>query len=154
MIYQRTFDYALIRSILTLPCFYKFITDDFSVPVEQFQPAEHESIWYVLAFEGDELRGLFAFEPENTICWKIHVCLLPRCWGAKGREALQGVFEWIWENTPCLRIVGHVPSYNRLALKLALECGMILYGLNYKSIMKYGKLHDQVLVGISKPNTD
>src|SRR6185369_16871555 len=78
----------------------------------------------------DTTLGLFLFHPHNSICWEVHTCLLPAAWGERATRAGKGVVQWIWKNTPCLRIITNVPAYNRLAYRFALRCGMTEFGRN------------------------
>lgn len=152
MTFARTYNYELARSIMTHARVYPHITDDYSPNVNSYRPLENEALWYVLV-SGDEgeLLGLFLFVPENAICWSVHTCLLPKAWGPMARRAGREMAGWIWENTLCHRIVTSVPESNRLALEFAVACGMTEYGRNEKSILKGGKLQDQVCLGISRP---
>lgn len=110
----------------------------------------HESIWHILAWDDTQLLGMFACVPESAICWRFHVCLLPAAYGEKTAESMRGVTRWIFENTKCLRLVGSVPRYNSLAIRLANNAGWQWFGVNAKSHMKNGELHDQILFGISR----
>ena len=150
MTFTRTTDYSVIRSIITHPKVYPNVSDDFSPKREDFVPIEHPGIWYVLVSDGEELLGVFTFIPQNAVCWEVHTCLLPNAWGERAKDAGRGVIQWIWDNTPCLRIVTNVPRYNRLALGFALQSGLKQFGNNSRSYMKKGKLHDQILLGISR----
>ncbi len=149
--FERTSDLALIRAIMRQPSVYRGLTDDFCPPAEQFEPLEHPMFWYVLAWEGDELLGLWLFVPQNGVCWEVHTCLLPLAWGDRGRQAAREMAAWIWAHTVCRRIVTAVPEYNRLALQFARAAGMSEYGSNPASFQKHGKLHDQILLGLSRP---
>lgn len=149
--FERTTNYELVRAIVTNPVLYKHITDDGSPAREKFRPIEHSAIWYVLVWNDDKLLGLFMFVPLNSVCFEVHTCLLPASWGKHTEAAAQGVAEWIWEHTACQRIITNVPSYNRLALRLALLSGMKEFGVNKDSFLKNGQLYDQIMLGISKP---
>jgi len=152
--FERSTDYALIKGIITTPAVYRHLTDDNSPSAEDYQPIEHEAIWYVIvrdSYCGDEeLLGLWMFHPLNSICWEVHTALLPNAWGDRGRIAARLMAEWIWEHTPCRRIVTNVPENNRLALAFAGHAGMKVYGRNPASFLK-GKLLDQICLGISRP---
>jgi len=149
--FERSTDYALIRQVMTHARVWPHITDDGSPNVDSFHPVESESFWYVLARRDGELLGLFLFVPENMITWSVHTCLLPVAWGPVARECGRGVAEWIWRETLCHRIVTTVPVTNTLALEFAKSCGMRAFGRNPQSILKGGKLVDQILLGISRP---
>lgn len=133
------------------PRVYRWVTDDFSPPAAEFQPTEHPAIWYVLAMDGEELLGMWTFVPHNGVCWEAHTYLLPGHGFRRGREAARQVAAWIWENTPCHRIITNVPRFNRVALKFARDAGMAEFAVNPRSFQKNGILHDQVLLGMSRP---
>lgn len=152
--FERSRDYALIRRILTHPRIYPFISDDHSPPASEYQPVEHDAVWYVVARNvepdlGTDTLGLWMFCPQNGICWEVHTALLPCAWGDVGLEAARQLPAWIWANTPCRRIVTNVPSTNRLAFHFALNAGMKIYGVNVASYLKSGKFCDQICLGIS-----
>jgi RimJ/RimL family protein N-acetyltransferase len=106
----------------------------------------------VLAWDnGKELLGLWMFHPQNAVCWEVHTCLLPNAWGERAHIAARALPEWIWQHTPCRRIVTHVPENNRLALRFALKAGMTIFGCNKASYLKHGRLCDQLCLGLSKP---
>jgi RimJ/RimL family protein N-acetyltransferase len=151
--FERSFDYELIRSILTHVRIWPFISDDGSPPVEEYKPIEHDAIWYVIVRdvhdEGTDLLGLWMFHPQNAVCWEVHTCLLPAAWGERGQFAASLLPAWIWANTPCRRIVTNVPTTNRLALHFAIKAGMKIYGVNEASFLKRGILMDQVCLGIT-----
>lgn len=142
----------LVTWTLTHPQLYGAAVDDFSPEREQFLPRRDDAIWYVGAFVGGGYIGLFALAPQNTICWEIHTRLLPASWGATAAAAARAVVPWIWENTPCRRLVTVCPAYNRLAIRFAQRAGLERYGVNPASWQKGGRLVDQVLLGISKPS--
>jgi len=140
---------------VTHPRIYPYISDDGSPAREDYQPIESDLFWYVVVHDlkaaGPELLGLWMFHPHNVVCWELHTCLLPVAWGDTGLEAMRGVIQWIWQNTPCRRIIGNCPTTNRLALHFAVKAGMKVYGVNEASYLKNGVLSDQVCLGISKP---
>jgi RimJ/RimL family protein N-acetyltransferase len=156
--FERSFDFELIRRIITHPRIWDKISDDNSPRREDYQPIQHEAIWYVVARdvypEGHDLLGLWMFHPLNSICWEVHTALMPVAWGEPGLEAARLLPAWIWEHTPCRRIVSNVPSTNRLALHFAIKAGMTIFGCNRGSYLKDGKLCDQVCLGISPPEEE
>lgn len=149
MKFERSRDFALIRRIVTEPRSYRAASDDRTPSPEDFVLNESEAVWYVIARDAGELLGLFAFTPQNAVCWEIHCCLLPAAWG-RSAEALRGAIAWVFANTECRRIVGSTPAYLRLAVKMAAAAGMEPYGINRRSFLRGGMLHDQILSGIGK----
>jgi len=156
--FERSFDYPLIRHIMTHPKIYPHITDDYSPPISEYHPIQNEYMWYVIVHDiyvvdvgPEEILGLWVLHPHNTICWEIHTCLLPNAWGPRGQVAARLLPEWIWQNTTCRRIITAVPTTNRLALHFAFKAGMKAYGVNEASYFKNDRLCDQVVLGISAP---
>jgi len=140
-----------MRQIMTHPRVYPKITDDGSPLASEYQPVESDQVWYVVVRADDALLGMWMLVPQNSICWEIHTCLLPAAYGPPARQAAGLMADWIWENTPCQRLVTAVPTTNRLAHRFAVGAGMEQYGTNPKSFRKGGQLLDQLLLGMSKP---
>ena len=154
MTFERTRDLELVRKILVIPRIWRWVTDDGAPELEDFTPAQAaEHTWYVIVWDVAELLGLFIFHPHNSVTWEVHTCLLPKSWGERAQQAAVGVQAWMWSQTDWQRIVTTVPANNRLALRFARRAGMVEYGINPKSWLKDGELHDQHLLGISRPTT-
>lgn len=149
MTFERTNDIKLVGEIARHSKIYPASSDDYAPPPQDWSPLQHESIWHVLVRDVDELLGMFVFIPESRICWRIHVCLLPCAYG-RSADAGRAVTRWIFEHSSCVRLTGSIPEYNRLAIRFARALGWKQYGVNEKSHMKNGQLHDQILFGISK----
>ncbi len=151
--FQRTHNMALVRKIVTHPALYHMITEQESPAAEDYYPVDHPALWYVIAKDGEEILGCYALYSENSVCWGIHCSLLPLSGWLRGRniQATVALFEWLWKNTPWMRITAKVPAFNVQARRLAEKSGMIQYGVNVKSFPKYGALHDEILLGISRP---
>lgn len=150
MTFERTRDWQLIKSIVTHTRIYGSVTDDFSLPREKWEPLRDEGVFYLLVKELEEVLGVFILMPHNAICWDVHTCLLPKSWGERSRIATHEAIQWVFENTPCQRLITEVPEYNTLAQRLAEDSGMRPYGMNPSAYMKNGKLHGLNLLGISK----
>lgn len=149
---ERTYDPVLIKSIFGHRRVFARMHDDFSPTREEWEPIVHEAtIGYMVAYEDDDPVGMFMVSAHNPVLFEIHEAFLPSAWGDLAREATLKMREWIWQNTPCQRIIGNIVESNRLALKFALDAGMTIYGVNPRSFMKCGKLRDQIMVGISRP---
>jgi len=156
--FERSFDYSLIRDIITHPKLWPHLSDDLTPPASQFRPVESPLIWYVLPYyhrsseEAPDLLGMWMFVPQTSICWEVHTALLPVAWGPLGQMAARLLPGWMWANSQCRRIVTNVPSPNRLALRFAIKAGMKIYGCNRQSYLKNGVLCDQLCLGLSKPD--
>ena len=150
MTFERTTDYGLIKWIITHPAIWTDVSDDFSPAAEKWEPSQSELVRYVLVRDGEDLLGLFMLVPENEICWKVHTGLLPIARGSRAKQAAEQGIQWVWANTPCLRLITDVPKYNRQASLFARWAGMTEFGVNPKSYMKNGELQDVTMLGISK----
>lgn len=146
--FERTFDFALVRRLITSPIGYSAAGDDFAPKVSEFFVNEDPRIWYVAAKDGPQLLGAFLFLPQSNVCYEVHLALLPT--RGRGALALRFAIAWMFANSPARRIVGAVPAFNRLANRCAERAGMTEYGTNFKSFQKGGELHDLTLWGISK----
>src|SRR5213080_2475571 len=105
---ERSTDYPLIRSVMTHVSCWDFISDDGCPSPEDFHPPPLEALIYLLVQKADQVAGVFAFMPQNSICYELHTCLLPNGRGKFGIRAAKAAFEWIWRHTPCRRIVTNV----------------------------------------------
>ena len=146
IIYEPTTDVEFITKCVTNPIVWRASTDDGMVNVNPnmfFVPTDG-NLWLRA---GD--YGLFMGEPRNMVTFEVHTMLLPE---ARGRavEIATGALHWMFHNTPCLKIITHVPSFNALARRLSERCGMKLIGNNESSFLKDGVLYDQFIYGISK----
>lgn len=177
---ERSTDWPLIQQIVTHPKVYPQVSDDYSPRPEEWEPVQSGDLWYVLVRDltsvpspyrsgsaaaqirggpgsplhkdRGEILGLWMLHPHLRSCWEIHTCLLPNAYGSRARQAVQALIPWGWEHLPeCVRVITQVPQYNRIALLFAIQAGMEQYGINPKSYLKGGKLHDMILLGISRP---
>jgi len=149
--FTRSADYGIILSVMTHPKVWPHIIDDFSPAVAEFKPVKHPDIWYVLLHRNGLLLGLFMLVPHSVVLWEVHTCLLPTCWGDLAHKAAIELVQWLWDNTSCRRLITNVPAYNRLALAFAKSAGLEQFGLNERSFLKNGKMHDLHMLGVSKP---
>jgi RimJ/RimL family protein N-acetyltransferase len=151
MTFERSFDYPLLTAIAQHPRIYAESSDDYSPAREKFKLIESDAFIYVLVRDEEMVLGFFAFCPQSEVCWEIHTCLLPSARGAQALEAARGILEWAWTNSRCRRIFTNVPEFNRGALWFSRKAGLEEFGRNVKSFLRGGKLHDQILLGISRP---
>ena len=147
--FERSFDYPLIREVISHPQIYPHVSDDGSPPAAEYRPLESDAVWYVIVRDEDEILGMWMLHPHNAICWECHMCYLPSAWGSRASAAGRMLPEWVWEHVPCRRIVGNVPACNRLALAYMKRIGFEVFGINPASFLRNGRLYDQVCLGIS-----
>lgn len=149
--FEFTEDVALIRHCICEPRVYRRCADDYAPPAEDFQPRMNHGLLYVLCWRGRELIGLWILLPHSPILYELHTCVLPEHWGPTALAAGLALLSWIWDNMRCQRLITAVPVYNRPALKIALRAGFIEWGVNSQATMKWGRLHDVTMLGISRP---
>ncbi len=150
MNFQFIHDMDLATRVITNPKIWPHVSDDYSGTPEKFTASESVPLVHLEVNDGEEFLGLFFFTLDNSVCWKVHTCLLPETWGAKAKQVGAALIEWLFSETICQRLITDVPAYNRIALKFARDCGMTEYGVNPKSFLKNGQLYDTVLLGVSK----
>jgi RimJ/RimL family protein N-acetyltransferase len=148
--FERTFDSAVVLRIVTHPRLYPCITNDFAPAPADGRVPQGGHLWWILAYDDDELLGCFFCEAQNPICWEIHILMLPDAWGERTKCAASAIAPWLFAHTPVRRLVCGIRADNRLALRLARMSGFEEYGCNPASWLHDGRLHDQVLLGISK----
>lgn len=141
----RTYDTDFIVRCVAEPGVWRMVADDGFPNPDLYFPPMGDGMYWLRA--GD--FGVFLFHPHNSVTYEAHTVLLPSARG-KAVEIGKAAISWFFANTPCQCLITNVPEYNPLALRLAHKCGFATIGINEKSIMKNGILHDQTLLGISK----
>ena len=100
-------------------------------------------------FDEERLAGAFLIKPWSEYCYEIHGGVHPDYFG-RGRTIIETLGLATFKGTPCLKIIGIVPEFNRLMRNTLLKAGMKQEGVIKKSFLKYMKLHDLYIYGISK----
>lgn len=134
MTFERSEDYAAIRTLLTEPrCVRRMAGGAPSpeLPADLAQPG----IEYVLARDGAEAVAVFVL-----VDGEVHFCFSPAAWGTT-RPIAQGFLQWVWTHTDRRHLLGPVPAHNRLAIRLARAVGFTVCG----------KANGLVLLEIRKP---
>lgn len=149
--FERTRDVARIRSIVTHPEVFPHMVSDGGGTAESYRPCMHEQIWHMLAMDGNELLGLFMAVWLSPVLLEIHVCLLPNCRGGRAIQAYRDGLTWIWQKTSAMKVIGNTPADNRAALLVARRAGLTINGVNDASLMRDGKMIDQIILGIKRP---
>lgn len=148
---ERTCDLETIRELALHPRIFPYISDDFTANQKTWKPIDSELVRYLLAEDAEGPFGFGVFIPTTWAHWTAHFAFLPRAYGADARKSLESMFAWMWENTSARRITGEIVKGNTLAIRFARRAGCEIYGINRKSYLRGGILHDQVCLGISKP---
>jgi RimJ/RimL family protein N-acetyltransferase len=133
-------NYALIERIIKHPKVWPWVADDFTF---EFEPNGNHLYLSI------EDKGIVVLKQLNHICYQLHIALLPELWGrGKGIGAMAQ--EWIFEKTPCRKLVAFVPEDNKPVKRLAERCGMKEEGRITKSFCRGLVLRDQIIYGFER----
>ena len=143
MIYNCT-DIEDISRIINNPKIYKWISDDLSPEV--YTPVINSAILYLM---NKEKTGVIQITPMNGVTGQVHTSVSSELWG-KSAEFVKEATQWLFSNTRYLKVIAFIPTYNRLTIKLAADCGMKKEGLIEKSFLKNWKLWNQEIWGLAK----
>lgn len=148
--FERTENVELIKSVLCIPKIYEALHDDEAPPSDQWQPIIDDLLGYVCVREAGELCGFAIVGRWSKWEWECHTALRSEI-GWKKRLAIGRSFiEWV-AGRGCRRLIGRVPAYNQYAIAFNKAVGLEVFGVDRKSWMKNGKLHDQIYMGICLP---
>ncbi len=148
---SRTYDTAIVRSIITNSSIYGRMSDDYSPAAEAYVPPSVDAVVYVLVEVDSQPKGIWILVPQSHTLWEIHTALLPEIWGITAKLAAPLLLNWVWSNTTCQRLFTVVPKYARATRKFAMHAGMEECGLHEQAYMKDGELQDLIIMGVSRP---
>jgi hypothetical protein len=151
MTFERTFDYELVRRIVTHPKVYRWMVSDDAVSPDEYRAVEDPAIIYLLCKDDADVLGLFMLIPQTSVCVQVHVCLLPWARNDMAIECYRQGIAWLWNNTAFLKLIGFTPAYNFAAVRVAERAGLERIGVLTKSLRKFGELQDQIIFAVSKP---
>lgn len=144
---HRTHDMELVATIMGHPAIFKHIAEDGTVSPE---PIDHPGFFWLAAYHGPHIAGMFLVHPVSTVCYEMHTMILPSFWGDPASAAAQALLEWVFTQTPCEKLVTRIPVYNRAARRFALTNGMQQEGVNRQSFLRNNELIDQINLGITR----
>jgi RimJ/RimL family protein N-acetyltransferase len=145
---HRTKDKAEIVSVLGHPKVLSWVVDDGFTG--EYDPFIHDAIYYLT---DPDVTAIATAVPMNGICCQAHLAALPAMWG-KSTDFVRSCIEWFFENTKYQKIVGMVPEYNRLSMRVCRNVGMKQEGVLTKAFLRNWELHSLVIFGISKHKED
>jgi hypothetical protein len=125
LLFERSTDYGAIRKLLIEPRCYSRMTGNGHASAD-LDVGPRAGIEYILARECGEPIAVFLLATRGGET-EVHFCFAPEAWGRTKPIAIAFI-DWVWANTIHTRLVGPVPSHNRLALRLAMACGFEIGG--------------------------
>ena len=141
---HRTKDREEILSVIKHPKVFSWVSDDLAS--EDYEPFIHDAIYYLT---DPDVTAIATAIPMNSICCQAHLAALPSMWG-RSVDFVESTINWFFENTRYQKIVGMVPAYNRLSMRLCRKVGMKQEGILTRAFLKNWELHSLVLFGINR----
>ena len=115
---------------------------------EDFEPDMSEG--WLGVYDGDYLIGVFNLHALNSITLKIHPMILPQYRGRLAYKAARDVLKWVVDYTTFHKVNCEIPEIYPNVIRFAVHCGLVKEGKNRRSFLKGGKIHHQVLLGITR----
>jgi RimJ/RimL family protein N-acetyltransferase len=144
---SETNDSDLIKKIATMPELWKTVAED-GINPETWSPDLTEG--WLIASDEEGFVGLYNVHPNNGTTLQIHPLIPPEIRGKRAYRSAREVLKWIFGNTKYQKVVCQIPVIYRNVKLFAMQSGMKEEGLNRKSYLKNGKIHDQWHLGIAK----
>lgn len=140
-------DVDFIKMVFSTPGIWDAVSDDNTPSIDKLDMSVVVNTTYMLIPDN---IGCFTYHPWNSVTWEMHSAVLPEY---RGKQALEGASlagHWMFDNTPCRKIVTLIPANNVRARALAHAGGMVKEGIVTQSYLKGGKLIDMHIYGITK----
>ena len=142
---NRTHDERVVRAVISHPEIKPLICD-----LEGEPPTiMHDQVYHLSVHIQGQLAGLVTFIPVNAITWNPHINIFPNFRGC-GTGAMQAAIDWMFDNTPCLKLVAFPPEYNKAMIRVFQKCGFQDEGYSRKSFRFKGVIYDRLLLGMRK----
>jgi len=141
-------DESKIKRVMLDESVYPLISDDGAPNPNDFDIKSLLSSNAILFLMPDE-NSVFMYVPMNAITYEVHSNILPASRDHSRSLALETV-KYMFTETKCLKIITHVPEFNKAAFRLALACGLKMEGIDRSSFLKSGKLYNQYFLGLTK----
>lgn len=142
-------DFEPVAQVLSDPEVWPSISDDFSPVFDKEGCVEilsNDKIYVLMPNEA----SVFVFIPINHILYDSHIAIKTDGRGKWGYDGTRRALTWMFEQTPCLKIVGRFNVNNIRMLWLAKLMKFTIEGICRKSLMIHGSLADQIMIGLSK----
>lgn len=138
----------LIKDIITVPELWDNISEDDQNP-DLWEPDLTEA-WLAAIDDKNEVIGFYNLHVRNSVTLQIHPMILPTRRGKWAYKTALQALKWVNEYTTFQKVVCEIPVIYPHVKMFAMQCGMVKEGINRRSFLKYGKIHDMWVLGITK----
>ena len=150
MRFEVTRDMNELEAMLKIrPCYIR-CTDDSAPRREDFKIEDSDRFIAVIAKGPKGNEAAFLLFPSDSKTAQVHFTFVPAAWGRTKSTAREFV-HWVWENTSLDRLIGPVPSHNRLALQLAQSVGFTQCGVEVGVGKRHGHPFDRIMLERLRP---
>lgn len=139
---ERTEDVDFLVSIFTHPRIWPWVSED-GQRTEDYRPIIHPRVHYLRLDD----RGVIAFRAVGAVMYESHVAMLP---GVRSDDFACACVRWMWDNTEARKLTANIPARNRAAIAYARRAGYTQEGRITGAFLSRGKLHDMIMMGVSK----
>ena len=127
------------------------LSDDLSIKMDmEFLPEALSKINIIVVVDNDKICAMFMLIKLNSTLAEFHSCIHKEYRGRTAISIALMARDFVFRETPLIKLITHIPVYNLPAYALARKVGMEMIGLNTKSIVKNHKVFDQHIFGFSK----
>lgn len=150
MIIERTRDIDLINTIMFNDDIFNVVSEDGTTKERQRFDVYNE--YWLKVLVGNKLVGLYNLHHSNQSTLEAHVHILPEFRNEHSQNSIIKVYGWLIENCgdEIVKFIAKIPSIYPNVLKFCLINGFKHEGINRKSYLKNGNLHDIDMVGITR----
>ncbi len=129
------------------------MVNDAAPPIWAFQPELKPGVECVIASDARGPLALFllARREADPSTAEVHFSALPVTWG-RSTSLVASFLGWVWENMPLDILIGKIPSYNRLTLRLAKEVGFEEMLVCRAVGMRRGNPYDLIELAVVRPS--
>lgn len=143
-----------VRSMITHDDIWGGSSED-GISRNDWMPIDHPSVHYIGIYEEGRLIGSFSVYPEGITSLAAHIGILKPYRVAYSVLSVFSLFRWfISQDERVNKLNAQIPGYNTGCIKLAEHAGFKHEGINRQSIMKNGKLYDQIRFGITREEAE
>ncbi len=128
------------------------MANDEAPPIVHFEVKHFPGIEYILAVDNGNPQALFLLCTTDTQdSAEVHFSMMPSVWGDRAVDIARAFVAQVWRDTQLKRLFGLVPSYNRLALRLALKAGFERRAIHCAAGTRRGISYDLIQVEAVRP---